>query len=133
MAGFFGAKCDPVKGERLGSRFRVYATLEERLARARDEHERWVAEDLATRAAALRAAGERPGREAGSLAADVEAARERWEKTEQKIVRAGERNGLTLKAATDQVRHVGTPWAFVVGVAVGPDGSPWVMNSAQLI
>ena len=47
MAGFFGAKCDPVTGERLGSRFRVYATVEERLARARDEHERWVAEDLA--------------------------------------------------------------------------------------
>ena len=60
MAGFFGAKCDPVTGERLGSRFRVYATVEERLARARDEHERWMAEDLATRAAAPRAAGDRP-------------------------------------------------------------------------
>ena len=94
MAGFFGAKCDPVTGERLGSRFRVYATVEERLARARDEHERWVAEDLATRAAALRAAGERPEREAESLAAHMEAARERWEKTEQKIVRAGERNSV---------------------------------------
>ena len=73
MAGFFGAKCDPVTGERLGSRFRVYATVEERLARARDEYERWVAEDLATRSAALRAAGERPEREGESLAAHKEA------------------------------------------------------------
>ena len=73
MAGFFGAKCDPVTGERLGSRFRVYATVEERLARARDEYERWVAEDLATRSAALRAAGDRPEREGESLAAHKEA------------------------------------------------------------
>ena len=90
MAGFFGAKCDPVTGERLGSRFRVYATVEERLGRARDEHERWVAEDLATGA---RGGGEAE-REAESLAAHMEAARERWEKTEQKIVRAGERNSV---------------------------------------
>ncbi len=75
-------------------RFRVYATVEERLVRARDGHERWAAEDLATRAAALRAAGERPEREGESLAAHIEAARDRWDKTEQKIVWAGERNSV---------------------------------------
>ena len=112
MEGFFGAKCDPVTGERLGAPFRVYATVEERLERARDEQERWVAEDLATRSAALSASGAGPEREAESLAAHVEAARLRWEKTERKIVRAGERNAVAGYDLTFSVpKSVSVLWA----------------------
>jgi hypothetical protein len=85
MAAFFGTKTDPATGEPLGSKFRVYATVAERLERAEVDHQAWVKEDLAVRAAALQAAGAGEERQAESLAAHQVAAEERWNKTRQKI------------------------------------------------
>ena len=94
MAGFFGTKTDPATGEALGSKFRVYASVAERLERAAANQKAWVEEDLAVRSAALQAAGAGEERWAESLAAHQVAAEERWNKTRQKIERAGERNSV---------------------------------------
>jgi conjugative relaxase-like TrwC/TraI family protein len=94
MKAFFGTKSDPETGERLGAKFRIYATVAERLAKAETEHQGWVEADLATRAAALQTAGAGEQRWAESLAAHRVAASERWEKTRLRIVRAGERNSV---------------------------------------
>ena len=93
MAAFFGTKTDPA-GEPLGSKFRVYASVADRLERAEADHQAWVKQDLAVRAAALAAAGGGEERQAESLAAHKVAAEERWNKTRQKIERAGERNSV---------------------------------------
>jgi TrwC relaxase len=117
MAAFFGAKCDPATGERLGAKFRVYATVAERLERAEAEHRGWVEEDLRTRAAALQAAGvqavgEGEGRWAESLAANTVAAEERWEKSRVRIVRAGERNSVAGYDLTfSATKSVSVLWA----------------------
>ena len=94
MKAFFGTKSDPETGERLGAKFRIYATVAERLAKAEKAHQRWVEADLATRAAALQTAQASEERWAESLAAHTVAASERWEKTRVKIERAGERNSV---------------------------------------
>jgi TrwC relaxase len=94
MAGFFGTKTDPVTGESLGSPFRVYATVAERLERAAAAHRVWAEQDLALRSAALQAVGEREERWAESLAAHQVAAEERWNTTRQRIERAGERHSV---------------------------------------
>ena len=94
MAGFFGTKTDPATGEPLGSKFRVYASVAERLERAAASQKAWVEEDVAVRSAALQAAGAGEERWAESLAAHQVAAEERWNRTRQKIERAWERNSV---------------------------------------
>ena len=94
MKAFFGTKSDPETGERLGAKFRIYATVAERLANAETEQQGWVEADLATRATALQTARASEERWAESLAAHTVAASERWEKTRLKIERAGERNSV---------------------------------------
>jgi TrwC relaxase len=69
MKAFFGTKSDPETGERLGAKFRIYATVAERLAKAETAHQGWVEADLATRAAALQTARASDERWAESLAA----------------------------------------------------------------
>ena len=95
MAGFFGTKTDPATGERAGVevpgvRHRWPSDWNGR----RPNQKAWVEEDLAARAAALQAAGAGEERWAESLAAHQVAAEERWNKTRQKIERAGERNSV---------------------------------------
>ena len=112
MKAFFGTKSDPETGERLGAKFRIYATVAERLAKAETEHQSWVEADLATRAAALQAAGAGQERWAESLAAHTVAASERWEKTRLKIERAGERNSVAGYDLTFSVpKSVSVLWA----------------------
>lgn len=112
MAAFFGTKTDPETGERLGGKHRVYATVAERLAKAESEHRRWVTDDLATRAAALEAAGEGGERWAESLAAHTAAAEERWTQTRLRIERAGERNSVAGYDLTFSVpKSVSVLWA----------------------
>jgi TrwC relaxase len=94
LAAFFGTKTDPATGEPLGSKFRVYASVAERLERAAADHQALVTQDLAVRAAALKATGGGEERQADSLVAHKVAAEERWNKTRQKIERAGERNSV---------------------------------------
>ena len=118
MAALFGAKRDPETGERLGAKFRIYATVAERLAKAETEHQGWVKDDLATRAAALQTAGAGEERWAESLAAHTVAASERWEKTRLKIERAGERNSVAGYDLTFSVqKSVSVLWAAAPDVA----------------
>jgi conjugative relaxase-like TrwC/TraI family protein len=118
MAAFFGTKTDPETGEQLGSRYRVYASVGERLEKARVEHERWVAEDLATRAAAVRVVGATEERWAESLAAHTVAAEERWGSAVRKIERAGERNSVAGYDLTFSApKSVSVLWASAPDIA----------------
>ena len=120
MAGFFGTKTDPATGEALGSKFRVYASVAERLERAEANQKGWVEEDLAVRSAALQSAGAGEERWADSLAAHQVAAEERWNKTRQKIERAGERNrgGVPRSRSGGRLGPLGATVAGQVQVAV---------------